>query len=97
MSGTAFGTIVLHVSPDAASGGPLAYVETGDRIRLSVKNKQLDLLVSEEDMARRKKSTKVRPAKALRGHDWLYRNFVTQAEEGCDFSFMQKAGLAVDD
>jgi len=39
----------------------------------------------------------VRPAKALRGHDWLYRNFVTQAEEGCDFSFMQKAGLAVDD
>jgi dihydroxy-acid dehydratase len=94
MSGTAFGTIVLHVSPDAASGGPLAYVETGDRIRLSVKNKQLDLLVSEEEIARRKKSAKPRPEKSLRGHDWLYQNFITQAEEGCDFSFMKKAGLA---
>jgi dihydroxy-acid dehydratase len=94
MSGTALGTIVLHVSPDAASGGPLAFVETGDRIRLSVKNKQLDLLVGDEEIARRKKSAKPRPEKSLRGHDWLYRNFVTQAEEGCDFSFMQKAGLA---
>jgi dihydroxy-acid dehydratase len=94
MSGTAFGTVVLHVSPDAASGGPLALVRSGDTIELSVANRRIDLLVDPAELERRRTALPAPPAPALRGHDWLHSQFVTQADEGCDFTFLQREGVA---
>jgi len=91
MSGTAFGTIVLHVAPEASLGGPLALVRTGDRIRLSVSRKTIDLLVDEEELARRRAEwvSPVVPPEQRRGYDRLYASEVTQADEGCDFRMLQ--------
>jgi dihydroxy-acid dehydratase len=88
MSGTAFGTIVLHVTPEAAAGGPLAQVRTGDRIRLSVKERRLDLLVDPAELARR---APLAPAAAVpsRGYRRLYADHVLQADLGCDFDFLR--------
>ena len=90
MSGTAFGTIVLHVSPESAVGGPLALVRTGDRIRLSVKNKSIDLRVDEAELERRRAELPPQPSTAnRRGYDKLYAEQVLQADEGCDFTMLQ--------
>jgi dihydroxy-acid dehydratase len=91
MSGTAFGTIVLHITPEAAAGGPLAMVESGDRIRLSVVNRSLDLLVSEDELARRRALWKP-PAKPKRGWDRLIADQVLQADEGCDLAVLRAEG-----
>jgi dihydroxy-acid dehydratase len=91
MSGTAYGTIVLHVSPEAAVGGPLALVKNGDRIRLSVKERRIDLLVDERELAKRKAAWKPPVEPARRGYAKLYMNHVLQAEHGCDFDFLRKA------
>ncbi|MGE0847570.1 MAG: dihydroxy-acid dehydratase [Flavobacteriaceae bacterium] len=93
MSGTAFGTIVLHVTPEAAEGGPLALVRDGDRIRLSVKERRIDLLVEEAELEKRRASfvSSKRDPKTLRGYDKLYAEEVLQADEGCDFGFMKPA------
>jgi dihydroxy-acid dehydratase len=88
MSGTAFGTIVLHVAPEAAVGGPLAFVETGDRIRLSVKERKLDLLVDEAVLAARRAAWQPAPAPA-RGWDRLVHEQVTQAPLGADLAFLR--------
>jgi dihydroxy-acid dehydratase len=90
MSGTAFGTIVLHVSPESAVGGPLAAVRNGDQIRLSVAEKHIDLLVDPAEIARRLKGF-VPPPVPKRGYKALYRTTVLQAEGGCDFDFLTKA------
>ena len=90
MSGTAFGTIVLHVAPEAAIGGPLAAVQNGDRIRLSVKDKRIDLLVSEDEIKRRLAGFAPPPVPA-RGYQALYRRTVLQAPDGCDFDFLTAA------
>ncbi|HJU15979.1 MAG TPA: dihydroxy-acid dehydratase [Stellaceae bacterium] len=90
MSGTAYGSIVLHVTPDAASGGPLARVRDGDRIRLSVKERRLDLLVAPEELARRPVSPPPLPA---RGYARLYHREILQADRGCDFDFLRKHPL----
>jgi dihydroxy-acid dehydratase len=91
MSGTAFGTIVLHVAPEANIGGPLALVRDGDRIRLSVKDRTIDLLVDEAALAERSREwERARPPKtAHRGYDLLYAEHVTQADMGCDFDFLR--------
>jgi len=91
MSGTAFGTIVLHVTPEASIGGPLALVENGDRIRLSVSQKTIELLVDSSELARRRDKwvSSNRPIDSLRGYDKLYASEVTQADEGCDFTFLK--------
>ncbi|WP_408901976.1 dihydroxy-acid dehydratase [Plastoroseomonas hellenica] len=91
MSGTAFGTIVLHIAPEAAVGGPLALVETGDRIRLSVKNRTLDLLVDEATLAKRRAAWSPAPA-PKRGWDRLVHEQVTQAPAGADLRFLTAAG-----
>jgi dihydroxy-acid dehydratase len=91
MSGTAFGTVVLHVAPEAAVGGPLAAVRGGDRIRLSVADKRIDLLVSEHELKQRLAGHTLPPAPA-RGYAALYHNSVTQAPSGCDFDFLMDAG-----
>ena len=89
MSGTAFGTIVLHVSPESALGGPLARVQTGDRIRLDVPNRRLELLVDEAELDRRPDAP---PAEAppARGYKHLHVTHVLQADEGCDLDFLTK-------
>jgi dihydroxy-acid dehydratase len=87
MSGTAFGSIVLHVSPEAAAGGPLAAVRNGDRIRLSVQNKRIDLLVDDAEIKRRLEAFSP-PPMPRRGYKALYRRSVLQAPDGCDFDFL---------
>ena len=87
MSGTAFGTVVLHVAPESAIGGPLAAVRDGDRIRLSVAAKTIDLLVSKEELAKRL-ANHVQPPMPDRGYAALYQKSVTQAPSGCDFDFL---------
>jgi dihydroxy-acid dehydratase len=91
MSGTAFGTIVLHITPEAAAGGPLALVESGDRIRLSVRGRSLDLLVDTATLARRLAAWKP-PAKAPRGWDRLIQEQVLQADQGCDLAMLRLEG-----
>jgi dihydroxy-acid dehydratase len=88
MSGTAYGTIVLHVAPEAAVGGPLAAVRNGDRIRLSVADKSIDLLVEPDEIARRMVGWAPPPAPE-RGYKALYRRTVLQAPDGCDFDFLR--------
>jgi len=94
MSGTAYGTIVLHVTPEAAVGGPLAIVKNGDRIKISVKNRSLDLLISEEEMQNRLKKLHIKsPPKYHRGYKKLYYDTVLQADGGCDFDFLRDPSL----
>jgi dihydroxy-acid dehydratase len=92
MSGTAFGTIVLHIAPEAADGGPLAYVENGDRIRVSVKDRKLDLLVDEATMAARRAAKPATAPAPERGWAQLYQEHVLQADEGCDLDFLRARG-----
>jgi dihydroxy-acid dehydratase len=88
MSGTAFGTIVLHISPEAAVGGPLALVRNGDRIRLDTAGRQISLLVDDAELEARRKALPQPPSgEGRRGYERLYFETVTQAEQGCDFSF----------
>jgi dihydroxy-acid dehydratase len=89
MSGTAFGTIVLHVTPDAASGGPLGLVRNGDRIRLSVKDRRIDLMVDDAELKRRAAAAKPAPEKPARGYARLYAQEILDADEGCDFGFLR--------
>jgi len=91
MSGTAFGTIVLHISPEAGAGGPLAAVRNGDRIRLSVKDKSIDLLVPDQQIVNR--LGEFVPLEGhKRGYRALYERAVLQAPDGCDFDFLTQSG-----
>jgi dihydroxy-acid dehydratase len=87
MSGTAFGTVVLHVAPEASAGGPLALVRDGDLIRLNAPARRLDLLVEDAELQRRRAAWKP-PEKPPRGYTRLYVERVTQADKGCDFDFL---------
>ena len=89
MSGTAAGTIVLHVTPEAALGGPLAWVQTGDRIRLDVSARSLELLVDDAELGRRREASPVTPPTAERGYLKLFLDTVTQADLGVDFDFLR--------
>jgi dihydroxy-acid dehydratase len=91
MSGTAFGSIVLHISPESAVGGPLAAVRNGDRIRLSIDKKQINLLVEDAEIKRRLAEHRAPPS-PTRGYKSLYRKTVLQAPEGCDFDFLTEGG-----
>ncbi|GAB4382416.1 IlvD/Edd family dehydratase [Albidovulum sp.] len=88
MSGTAFGTVVLHVSPEAQAGGPLALVRTGDRIRLSAREGRLELLVDEAELARRRAEWQPEPPHYSRGYAKLYIDHVLQADRGADLDFL---------
>jgi dihydroxy-acid dehydratase len=94
MSGTAFGAIVLHVTPEAAAGGPLALVLNGDRIRLSAREKRIDLLVDAAEIERRKLDHKEAGEPPKRGYARLYHLSVLSASEGCDFDFLRSDGGA---
>ena len=89
MSGTAFGAIVLHVTPDCASGGPLGLVRNGDRIRLSVSKRRIDLLVEEAELKQRAAAAGPAPATPERGYARLYAQEILGADQGCDFAFLK--------
>jgi dihydroxy-acid dehydratase len=91
MSGTAYGAAVLHVSPEAAVGGALALVKNGDRIRLSVRERKIDLLISEDELGKRRGAWKPPVTAPTRGYAKLYMDHVLQAEHGCDFDFLRKS------
>ena len=93
MSGTAFGTIVLHITPESAAGGPLGLVRTGDTIRLDVENRRIDLLVDEAELDTRRAAMPPARPPPKRGYAKLFHDTVTQADQGCDFDFL----LGVDD
>ena len=82
---------MLHVSPESAAGGPLALVRSGERIRVSVKERKIDLLISESELAKRKAAWRPPAAPPARGYARLYMDHVLQAEQGCDFDFLRKA------
>ena len=88
MSGTSYGTCVLHVSPEAAVGGPLALVRDGDRIGLDVQSRRIELHVSDEELARRRENWRAPEKRFERGYGLLFSSECTQAHEGCDFKFL---------
>lgn len=94
MSGTAFGTIVLHITPESAVGGPLALVKNGDMIRLDVQKRSIDLLVDDAELKKRAAALKPAgtPEWAQRGYAYLFNETILQADEGCDFDFMRAKG-----
>ena len=95
MSGTAFGTIVLHITPESAVGGPLAIVETGDRITLDVDARRLELLIDDAELESRLAAFKLLPPrrqKPVRGYAKLFEECVLQADQGCDFDFLLREG-----
>lgn len=89
MSGTSYGTVVLHVSPESAAGGPLAIVRTGDMVELNVPERRLQLLVAAEEIETRLASWKAPASHFSRGYGRLFIEHVLQAEEGCDFDFLR--------
>ena len=89
MSGTAYGTAILHVSPEAAAGGPLACVRTGDMIELDVAERRLDILVSPEEMEARRAALPARVEPHTRGYRAMFARSVEQAHQGCDFGFLR--------
>jgi len=92
MSGTSYGTCVLHVAPESAAGGPLALVRTGDLIALDVARRRLDVLVTDEELARRRAAWTAPPPRYHRGYGRLLLDEITQADEGCDFKFLAASG-----
>ena len=88
MSGTAYGTVVLHVAPEAALGGPLALVRDGDQIALDVEARRLELLVDAAELQRRREAWRPAASRALAGYQTLFVEHVLQADRGCDFDFL---------
>ena len=92
MSGTAFGTVVVHIAPESATGGPLAAVKNGDRIALDVPNRRLDLLVDEAEVRQRLSDSPGPTVHYGRGYGWMFARHVLQADQGCDFDFLRAEG-----
>jgi L-arabonate dehydrase len=97
MSGTSYGAVVLHVAPEAAVGGPLALIRTGDRIRLDVEARTLDALLDDAELAQRRSAWTPPPQKDVRGYRRLYEDHVLQANEGCDLDFLRGRSPVVTD
>ena len=96
MSGTAFGTVVVHVTPESAGGGPLSAIRDGDMIELDVPNRKLNLLVTDEELAERLNAHKNRAPDFKRGYKWLHAQHILQADKGCDFDFLRAESLQSD-
>lgn len=89
MSGTSYGACVLHVSPESYVGGPLALLKTGDTVRLDLPARRLDMLVDAEELDRRRAAWLAPEPRFQRGYGWMFSRHVTQADQGCDFDFLQ--------
>jgi len=96
MSGTSYGTCVLHIAPESYVGGPLALVRTGDLITLDVPARTLRLQVPDEELARRRAEWTAPPERYARGYGALYAEQITQADTGCDFAFLARPGQVPD-
>ena len=92
MSGTSYGACVLHVAPESHVGGPLALVQDGDLIQLDIDGRRIDLLISEQEMAKRQAAWKAPAPKFQRGYGTLYLKHIQQADKGCDFDFLLPEG-----
>jgi len=92
MSGTSYGACILHVSPEAHIGGPLAAVRNGDTITVDVASRTINVNLSDAAIAERLKSWSPPPRDYPRGYNWLFARHVRQAHEGCDFDFLEGAG-----
>ncbi|YBV95068.1 L-arabinonate dehydratase (plasmid) [Phyllobacteriaceae bacterium JZ32] len=91
MSGTSYGACVLHVAPESHVGGPLAFLRTGDIVRLDIPNRRLDMLVNEAELEARRAAWVAPPPRYERGYGWMFARHVTQADKGCDFDFLTAA------
>jgi dihydroxy-acid dehydratase len=89
MSGTSYGACILHASPEAYIGGPLALIKTGDLITVDVPNRKIHLEVSDEDLNQRKDKWVPPAPKYERGYGWMFSRHILQAEDGCDFDFLE--------
>ena len=89
MSGTSYGACILHVAPESFIGGPLALLKTGDLIEVDVPNRSINMLVNEDEINKRRKKLKISGPKSGRGWLWIYSQHVKQANEGCDFDFLE--------
>ncbi len=89
MSGTSYGGCILHVAPEAHVGGPLALLESGDRIRVSVSQRKIEMLVDDQELERRRAAWKPPAPRYERGYGWMFARHITQANEGCDFDFLE--------
>jgi len=89
MSGTSYGACVLHVSPESYIGGPLALLKNGDTVRLDLPNRSLDMLVPEEELEARRKALTPPEPRFERGYGYMFSRHVTQADQGCDFDFLE--------
>jgi dihydroxyacid dehydratase/phosphogluconate dehydratase len=97
MSGTSYGAVVLHVAPESAIGGPLAFIRTGDRIRLDVEGRTLDALLDDAELAERRAGWTPPARKDERGYRRIYEDHVLQANEGCDLDFLRGRSAVVSD
>jgi len=91
MSGTAFGTIVLHITPESAVGGPLALVRTGDMVTVDVPARSIRFDVSDAELAGRRAALKPPMPRYERGYGWMFSRHIKQADQGCDFDFLETA------
>jgi dihydroxyacid dehydratase/phosphogluconate dehydratase len=89
MSGTSYGACILHVSPESYVGGPLALVRTGDKITLDVNARTINLDVPEAELAKRRAAWKAPEPRYERGYGWMFTRHIKQANEGCDFDFLE--------
>jgi dihydroxyacid dehydratase/phosphogluconate dehydratase len=89
MSGTSYGGCLLHCAPEAAVGGPLAWVKTGDRITVDVPARRIHLVISDDEFARRKAAWQPPPPRYERGYGWIFGKHILQADQGCDFDFLE--------
>ncbi|MDC0035446.1 dihydroxy-acid dehydratase [Chloroflexi bacterium] len=93
MSGTAFGTVVVHVTPESAGGGPLSAIRDGDMIEIDVPNRKLNLLITDEELEERLNTHKNGAPEFKRGYKWLHAQHILQADKGCDFDFLRAESL----
>ncbi|TIQ42055.1 MAG: dihydroxy-acid dehydratase, partial [Mesorhizobium sp.] len=89
-SGTSYGACVLHVAPESYIGGPLALLSTGEIVRLDLPNRRLDMLVDDDELARRRAAWRHPAPHFERGWGWMFSRHVTQADKGCDFDFLER-------
>ena len=93
MSGTAFGTVVVHVTPESAGGGPLSAIKDGDMIEIDVPNRKLNLLITDEELEERLNTNENGAFEFKRGYKWLHAQHILQADKGCDFDFLRAESL----
>ena len=93
MSGTAFGTVVVHVTPESAGGGPLSAIKDGDMIEIDVPNRKLNLLITDEELEERLNTNENGAPEFKRGYKWLHAQHILQADKGCDFDFLRAESL----